>query len=136
MDRGQATGDQYLWPDGGQYGYQSASDLQPVPIGKEGELCIGGCQLARGYRNLDAVTAEKFITHPSLGRLYRSGDRCHMDPDSGRIHFHGRIDTQLKVRGFRVETQPIESLLQDEFAEIETAVLDCQNDELIAFIKG
>ena len=121
---------------GVSYFILSPSDLQPVPIGEAGELCIGGCQLARGYRNLDAVTAEKFITHPSLGRLYRSGDRCHMDPDSGRIHFHGRIDTQLKVRGFRVETQPIESLLQDEFSEIETAVLDCQNDELIAFIKS
>ena len=113
----------------------SPRDLQPVPVGQEGELCIGGCQLARGYRNLEEVTAEKFVDHPDFGRLYRSGDRCHIDPDSGRVHFHGRLDTQLKVRGFRVETQPIESLLQDRFEEVETAVLDCQNDELIAFIK-
>lgn len=109
--------------------------LETVPPGEEGELCIGGCQLARGYRNLETTTAEKFFEHPQFGRLYRSGDRCHIDPESGRVHFHGRIDTQLKVRGFRVETQPIESMLQDRFAEIETAVLDCQNDELVAFIQ-
>ena len=45
------------------------------------------------------------------------------------------MDAQLKVRGYRVEAQPIESLLQDRFLEIETAVLDCQNDELIALIE-
>lgn len=110
--------------------------LALLPHGTEGELCIGGCQLARGYRNLASVTQERFIDHPDFGRLYRSGDRCHVDPATLRVHFHGRLDAQLKVRGFRVEAQPIESLLQDHFPEIDTAVLDCQNDELVAFIRA
>jgi len=110
--------------------------LELLPHGTEGELCIGGCQLAQGYRNRPEATAKQFFTHPQFGRLYRSGDRCHVDPITLRVHFHGRLDAQLKVRGFRVEAQPIESLLQDHFAEFETAVLDCQNSELIAFIRA
>ena len=110
--------------------------LTPLPHGEEGELCIGGIQLARGYRNLPEVTCERFIEHPELGQVYRSGDRCHVDPANLRVHFHGRIDAQLKVRGYRVEAQPIESLLQDQFADIETAVLDCQDNELVALLRA
>jgi non-ribosomal peptide synthetase-like protein len=110
--------------------------LTPLPHGEEGELCIGGIQLARGYRNLPEVTGERFVTHPELGQIYRSGDRCHIDPNTLRVHFHGRIDAQLKVRGYRVEAQPIESLLQDQFADIETAVLDCQDNELVALLRA
>ena len=110
--------------------------LTPLQHGEEGELCIGGIQLARGYRNLPEITRERFIEHPDLGQIYRSGDRCHVDPNTLRVHFHGRIDAQLKVRGYRVEAQPIESLLQDQFADIETAVLDCQDNELVAFLSA
>jgi len=110
--------------------------LELMTHGTEGELCIGGCQLAQGYRNRPEATAAQFFTHTQFGRLYRSGDRCHVDPITLRVHFHGRLDAQLKVRGFRVEAQPIESLLQDHFTEFETAVLDCQNNELIAFIRA
>ena len=110
--------------------------LAPLAHGEEGELCIGGVQLARGYRNLPDVTATRFIEHPELGRLYRSGDRCHVDPNTLNVHFHGRMDAQLKVRGYRVEAQPIESLLQDRFSAIETAVLDCQDNELIALLRA
>ena len=107
-----------------------------LPHGDVGELCVGGVQLARRYRNLPEITKERFIDHPQCGRLYKTGDRCHVDPNTLRVHFHGRIDAQLKVRGYRVEAQPIESLLQDHFPEIETAVLDNQGDELIAFIRA
>ena len=110
--------------------------LTPLQHGEEGELCIGGIQLARGYRNLPEITAERFIEHPDLGQIYRSGDRCHIDPSTLRVHFHGRIDAQLKVRGYRVEAQPIESLMQDQFADIETAVLDCQDNELVALLRA
>ena len=110
--------------------------LAPLAHGEEGELCIGGVQLARSYRNLPDITAARFIEHPELGRLYRSGDRCHVDPNTLNVHFHGRMDAQLKVRGYRVEAQPIESLLQDHFSAIETAVLDCQDNELIALIRA
>lgn len=110
--------------------------LKPMPHGEAGELCIGGVHLARGYRNRPDETAERFIDHPEFGRLYRTGDRCHIDPDRWQVHFHGRIDAQLKVRGHRVEVQPIEDLMQREFDVIETAVLLYRDHELIAFIAA
>ncbi|MGC2072759.1 MAG: AMP-binding protein, partial [Pseudolabrys sp.] len=81
--------------------------LQPLPHGEVGELCIGGVHVARGYRNLPEQTAQKFITHPKFGRLYRTGDKCKIDIQTQRVHFLGRIDTQLKVRGHRVEAQVV-----------------------------
>jgi non-ribosomal peptide synthetase-like protein len=108
--------------------------LGPLPHGEEGELCIGGVHLARGYRNLPEETARRFITHPRFGRLYRTGDRCRVDIRTQRVHFLGRIDAQLKVRGHRVEIEPVEDLLLTQFREIEAAVLDYQNQELVAFV--
>ena len=109
-------------------------ELQPLPHGEIGELCIGGVHVARGYRNLPEQTAEKFITHPQFGRLYRTGDKCRIDIKTQRVHFLGRIDAQLKVRGHRVETQAVEDILQTQFSEIEGAILDYQNEELVAFV--
>ena len=108
--------------------------LKPLPHGEIGELCIGGIHVARGYRNLPGQTAQKFIAHPQFGRLYRTGDKCRIDIQTQRVHFLGRIDAQLKVRGHRVEAQAVEDILQTEFGEIEAAVLDCQNETLIAFV--
>src|SRR4029078_3006369 len=105
-----------------------------LPHGEIGELCIGGVHLARGYRNLPVQTAQKFITHPEFGRLYRTGDKCKIDIQTQRVHFLGRIDTQLKVRGHRVEAQAVEDILQTQFSEIEAAVLDYQNETLVAFV--
>ena len=110
--------------------------LEPLPHGEVGELCIGGVHVARGYRNLPEQTEQKFITHPRFGRLYRTGDKCRIDVRAQRVHFLGRIDTQLKVRGHRVETQPVEDILQTQFSEIEAAVLDYQNEELVAFVNA
>ena len=108
--------------------------LRPVSHGEVGELCIGGVHVARGYRNLPEQTAQKFITHPEFGRLYRTGDKCVIDPQSQRVHFLGRMDAQLKVRGHRVEAQAVEDILQTKFSEIEAAVLDYQNETLVAFV--
>ena len=108
--------------------------LRPLPHGEVGELCIGGVQVARGYRNLPETTAEKFITHPRFGRLYRTGDRCRIDIRTQRVHFLGRIDAQLKVRGHRVEAQAVEDVLQTQFGEIEAAVVDARDDALVAFV--
>ncbi|MGI9242343.1 MAG: AMP-binding protein, partial [Verrucomicrobiales bacterium] len=108
--------------------------LDPLPHGEVGELCIGGVHVARGYRNLPELTAQKFIDHPRFGRLYRTGDRCRIDARKQRVHFLGRIDTQLKVRGHRVEIQPVEDILQTQFPVIEAAVLDYQSEELVAFV--
>ena len=110
--------------------------LRPLPHGEIGELCIGGVHVARGYRNLPEQTAQKFIIHPQFGRLYRTGDRCKIDIRTQRVHFLGRIDAQLKVRGHRVEVQPVEDILQTQFPEIEAAVLDYQNETLVAFVAA
>ena len=110
--------------------------LRPLPHGEVGELCIGGVHVARGYRNLPELTARKFIMHPRFGRLYRTGDKCKIDIKAQRVHFLGRIDVQLKVRGHRVEIQPVEDILQTQFGEIEAAVLDYQNQELVAFVAA
>ncbi|MGB5342741.1 MAG: AMP-binding protein [Thermoanaerobaculia bacterium] len=111
-------------------------ELTPLPHGEVGELCIGGVHVARGYRNLPEQTAQTFITHPRFGRLYRTGDRCRIDIRTQRVHFLGRVDAQLKVRGHRVEIQPVEDILQTQFSEIEAAVLDYQNEELVAFVAA
>jgi len=110
--------------------------LNPLPHGEIGELCIGGIHVARGYRNLPEQTIQKFITHPRFGRLYRTGDRCKIDIEKQRVHFLGRIDAQLKVRGHRVEAQAVEDILQTQFVEIEAAVLDYQNEALVAFVTA
>src|SRR5262245_2825758 len=110
--------------------------LRPLPHGKAGELCIGGVHVARGYRNLPEQTARKFIDHPKFGRLYRTGDKCKIDIETQRVHFFGRIDAQLKVRGHRVEAQAVEDILQTQFSEIEAAVLDYQNETLVAFVAA
>jgi len=110
--------------------------LDPLRHGEAGELCIGGVHVGRGYRNLPEQTIAKFITHPKFGRLYRTGDRCMIDPETQRVHFLGRIDAQLKVRGHRVEAQAVEDILQTQFSEIEAAVLDYQNNALVAFVAA
>jgi non-ribosomal peptide synthetase-like protein len=84
--------------------------LQQVPVGVEGELCISGVGVARGYRNRPEVTAEKFVDHPELGRIYRTGDLARLAA-CGNFEFLGRIDGQVKLRGYRVELAAIDSLL-------------------------
>ena len=94
--------------------YLLDSHLRPVAVGVPGQLHIGGICLARGYMNRPELTAEKFIPNPfgqdSGARLYRTGDLARFRAD-GNIEFLGRIDHQVKVRGFRVELAEIESLL-------------------------
>lgn len=87
---------------------------QPVPIGVRGEMYIGGDGVARGYRNLPELTAQRFLPDPFRSapgaRMYRTGDLARFLPD-GRIHYLGRMDNQVKLRGYRIELGEIESLL-------------------------
>jgi len=86
----------------------------PVSAGLDGELCLGGDGLARGYLGRPDLTAERFMPDPLATvpgeRLYRTGDRARMRPD-GRVEYHGRLDRQVKIRGFRIEPGEVEAAL-------------------------
>lgn len=88
--------------------------MQPVPCGVAGELYIGGAGVARGYHQRPDGTAEKFLPDPFSGsvgaRLYKTGDRVRYRSD-GTLEYLGRMDYQIKLRGFRVEPEEIELLL-------------------------
>ncbi|TRU25538.1 MAG: amino acid adenylation domain-containing protein [Microcystis aeruginosa Ma_QC_B_20070730_S2] len=117
--------------------------LQPVPIGVAGELHIGGAGLARGYLNRPELTAEKFISNPFVSldppltpldkggnqwsKLYKTGDLARYLPD-GRIEYLGRIDNQVKVRGFRLELGEIEAVLS-QHPLVQEAVVIARADQ-------
>ncbi|ALP37431.1 hypothetical protein ASL14_15810 [Paenibacillus sp. IHB B 3084] len=98
--------------------------LQLVPPGVDGELCVAGVGLARGYLNHPELTAEKFVEHPFAPgeRLYRTGDLARWLPD-GNIEYLGRIDHQVKIRGFRIEIGEIEEQLLKIDSVQETIVI-------------
>ena len=93
--------------------------LQPVADGASGELHIGGPGLARGYFDLPELTAKHFIPNPvaesraTSARLYKTGDLARVT-EQGTIDYLGRLDGQVKVRGFRVELGEIESVLRED----------------------
>ncbi|RPA83004.1 hypothetical protein BJ508DRAFT_77443 [Ascobolus immersus RN42] len=112
-------------------------EFQILPIGAAGELCFGGCQIGQGYFNMPELTAEKFITHPEFGRIYRTGDVGRLLAD-GKIQLIGRKDDQIKIRGLRVELGEISSVLREQegIYNAETAVVRDDNnvDTIISFI--
>lgn len=103
-------------------------ERNPVATGQQGEIYIGGAQVASGYLNQDTATAERFVTDP-FGRpgerMYRTGDagRRHAD---GKFELCGRWDDQVKVRGFRVSLSEIEAVLR-RLPEVEKAVVLVQS---------
>jgi amino acid adenylation domain-containing protein len=99
-------------------------DSRVVPIGSAGEICLGGSQVARGYLKQDELTVSRFVDDPFQegGRMYRTGDRARFLGD-GRVQFLGRLDDQIKVRGFRVEPAEIERVLESNRDIEEAAVV-------------
>jgi amino acid adenylation domain-containing protein len=102
------------------------SHRELIPFGATGEICVGGSGLARGYLSRPDLTAEKFVPDPFGGepgqRLYRTGDlgRYRLD---GALEYRGRMDQQVKVRGFRIELEEIEAVLCDHPAVREAVVV-------------
>jgi amino acid adenylation domain-containing protein len=114
---------------------------KPVSVGNSGELYVGGASVARGYRNLPELTAQKFVMNPlraeSGERLYRTGDLVRELP-GGDLEFLGRIDEQIKIRGYRIEPSEIVSALDtspDVDASAVMAVEDGPGDKrLVAYV--
>jgi iturin family lipopeptide synthetase A len=102
-------------------------NLQPAGIA--GELCIGGEGVARGYWKNEALTNERFIKDPvdANGRIYCTGDLVKWLPD-GNIAFLGRIDHQVKLRGFRIELAEIENTLSSFEGIQQTVVMQKEKD--------
>jgi non-ribosomal peptide synthetase-like protein len=116
-------------------------ELRPVPDGQPGELCLGGVGLARGYVGLPELTREKFISFAENGepatRVYRTGDLVRWN-DERELEFLGRADTQVKVRGYRVELAEIEAVLM-EWPQIKSAAVQVREDspglqQIVAYI--
>ena len=120
-------------------------DGRPCPIGIAGQLYLGGCCVARGYRNREELTRERFTSDPlsaersggeTTERFYATGDLAHWNSD-GTLAYLGRIDQQIKLRGFRIEPGEIEAGLLDHPAVAQAAVVlrndDHANPRLIAY---
>ncbi|MBU2713155.1 non-ribosomal peptide synthetase [Zooshikella harenae] len=120
---------------------------QPVPIGVVGELYAGGDGVALAYLNNPALTAEKFVANPFIGkalvsktpdaRLYRTGDLVKWCAD-GTLAFMGRTDNQVKVRGFRIELGEVENALLSQTDVAEALVVvkatDTGSKRLVAYV--
>lgn len=109
-----------------------------VPRGVLGQLNIGGAGLAKGYRNLPELTSQKFILHQNYGRLYQTGDFCY-EAEDGTILLQGRSDSQVKRRGFRIDLEEIQAVLnQLPFVKkslvLNSKELEGQNSFLSAYI--
>ncbi len=106
-------------------------NLEPVPLGAVGELYVGGANVTRGYLNQSELTAERFVPDSFSGEeggyLYKTGDLGRYLPD-GNIEFLGRSDRQVKIHGFRVELEEIESILKQHPA-VKNAAAVLREDE-------
>lgn len=124
--------------------YIADDELNPVPIGVPGEIILGGAGIAMGYLGLDDETASKFIASPirrepgliNSDRVYRTGDRGRL-LENGSLICEGRLegDTQVKIRGIRIELGELESVLVNEgVGAISQAIATLKDDLLIAYV--
>jgi non-ribosomal peptide synthase protein (TIGR01720 family) len=116
-------------------------NLNLLPVGVPGEIHIGGICLARGYRNRAALNAQNFVANPlSRGpdaRLYRTGDRARFLPD-GNIEYLGRADSQVKIRGVRIELGEVEAAILQHPSILSCAVAAREDEpgqaRLVAYV--
>ncbi|HEX2927041.1 MAG TPA: amino acid adenylation domain-containing protein [Ruminiclostridium sp.] len=111
------------------WAYVADTNMQLLPAGIAGELCIGGGGLARGYLNRLELTQDKFVSNPykESEKIYKSGDLVRLLPNN-ELEYMGRIDSQVKIRGFRIELGEIESkLLSYEY--VKAALVISREDE-------
>ncbi|WP_433511782.1 amino acid adenylation domain-containing protein [Nonomuraea sp. CA-143628] len=106
----------------------------PTPPGAPGELYIGGPGVARGYLGAPELTAQRFVRLPDGCRYFRTGDRVRLRPD-GLLEFLGRVDEQVKVRGFRIEPGEVEHCLRTH-PDVRQAVVVARHGELVAYVVG
>lgn len=111
----------YGMPLANQTMYIINEDMDICPAGVQGEICIGGIGVAKGYCNDEERTSHSFINHPKLGYLYRTGDYGRFDRE-GYIVFLGRKDFQVKINGYRVELGEIEKCLRKVDGIVDAAV--------------
>ncbi len=125
------------WPVAGSRSYVVDRRLRPLPLGIPGELCLGGGGLARGYLGRPELTAERFVPDPfddrSGARLYRTGDLVRRRGD-GALEYLGRIDHQVKVRGFRIEPGEVEAVLL-ACGWVREAVVVARDGALTAYVS-
>jgi amino acid adenylation domain-containing protein len=128
-------------PIAGSTAYVLDDRLRPAPVDVPGELYVGGEGVARGYLRAAAATAARYVPHPFSdtpgARLYRTGDRARWRPD-GTLEFLGRIDQQVKLRGYRIEPGEIVAVLQ-RHASVTDAVVQVREDapgerRLVAYV--
>jgi hypothetical protein len=108
------------------------ADGMPADAGDEGEIWIGGAQVARGYRGDPVLTAERFVLHAVHGRLYRTGDLGVLLAN-GEIGFRGRVDGQIKIRGHRIEPAEVAAAL-NRLPAIAASVVIARDGELVAYV--
>jgi amino acid adenylation domain-containing protein len=118
-------------------------ELELVPVGVNGEICLGGAGLARGYYGRSEQTAERFVPdgYSEAGgrRLYRTGDIGRYGRD-GEVEYVGRRDEQVKVRGYRIELGEVEAVLREHSGVREAVVVVREEVEgekrLVAYVVG
>ncbi|MFQ6601911.1 amino acid adenylation domain-containing protein [Flavobacterium sp. C3NV] len=112
---------------------------QLCPVSVSGELCIGGDGVSLGYLNNDELTQSKFIDNPfeSGQKIYKTGDLACWKPD-GELEYQGRIDSQVKIKGHRIELKEIENVILQHKAVVQCAVTAFEEKEqtfIAAYIK-
>lgn len=111
---------------------------RPVPIGVPGEICLTGIQVAEGYigKGMEKLSRSRFVPNPFIPgyRMYRTGDRAVWTEDM-EPRFLGRVDNQVKLRGFRIELEEVENAIRMVSPEVRRAAAIVSGDNIVAFVE-